>query len=187
LFSFSIIDNSQLSGRTVLDHAAFTETYPDFNPTLYIASRARNMGNDEISNLYDNKSSRKVKEGDVPSQVLGSDDEFWTTILNTDDYTPTDQQALFCPAMAVGYSLTEKDWGKFDVDKLISINWKDNATDELQIDLTQKMILVDLVKQYRFPGIQGGNMVRVKGEGLIILLYGPPGCGKTLTAGKFDC
>jgi hypothetical protein len=186
-FSVPIIDDIQLSGRTVLDHAAFTETYPDLDATLYSASMARNMGNDEASNIDDDKSSQPFKEGNVPPPVLNSQDDFWTTRKNTEDYIPTDHQALFCPAMALGYSLTEKDWGKFDIDKLINIDWKKNATDELQIDPAQKMILADLVKQYSFHGIRGNDMVRVKGEGLIILLYGPPGCGKTLTAGKCEC
>ncbi len=106
--------------------------------------------------------------------------DLWTC-FEKKDYSPTDAQALLCPASSPGYNLVKKDWGYFDIDLLEDIVWALNPLNELEIDPLRKEILRDLIMEHHSKP-WSNDIVSGKGEGLIFLLGGPPGCGKTLTA-----
>ena len=103
-----------------------------------------------------------------------------------DKFVPDNLQALLSPGVIPGYSLSEKFWGYFriDVATLEPIEWKDDPTRDLHIDSKHRRIIGDLIKHHRSQQGSVEDIVAEKGTGLIILLYGSPGCGKTLTAGK---
>ncbi|KAF1807836.1 P-loop containing nucleoside triphosphate hydrolase protein [Eremomyces bilateralis CBS 781.70] len=97
------------------------------------------------------------------------------------EFVPSPLQALICPAWSPGYSLSEKEWAYFDIKRAKAIDWKEDPIQELQLDDNERQILVDVVTEHLENGAFR-DVVGEKGQGLIILLYGPPGCGKTLTA-----
>lgn len=101
-------------------------------------------------------------------------------------YIPDNLQALLCPAMAPGFSFRDKLWGYFDVAKLNPIRWTEHPINALQLDLKYRNALSDLVKHYYTHDDKMNDVIVGKGKGLIFLLNGPPGCGKTLTAGKHE-
>jgi hypothetical protein len=88
----------------------------------------------------------------------------------------------FCPPEVRGYCLTSKRWVSFKVDGISSIEWNDTAYDRLVIAAPRKRLLKALVEEHRHQKAQTDDMIRGKGQGLILLLNGPPGTGKTLTA-----
>ena len=96
-----------------------------------------------------------------------------------------DLKALLSPGVTPGYSLLGKFWGYFQVNdaNLTPIEWKSDPVEDLQIDPKQKALISDMIKQYGSEQIRKSDIVAGKGNGLIILLHGKPGCGKTLTAG----
>lgn len=56
--------------------------------------------------------------------------------------------------------------------------------DSLLIQASQKKVVQALVRSHEFPS-SARDEVELKGKGLVILLHGSPGSGKTMTAGKF--
>lgn len=81
-----------------------------------------------------------------------------------------------------GYCLTSKSWATFDVQHVREIHWNEHAFDKLVMVPARKRLLESLVEEQRHHKKEFDDIVRGKGQGLIVLLYGPPGTGKTLTA-----
>jgi AAA+ superfamily predicted ATPase len=88
---------------------------------------------------------------------------------------------MFCPPFTIGYALDRKVWCRFFIDQLQPIEWRPNPMDELILPQQQKKVLQALVGSHRFPEQSRDEWV-TKGQGLIVLLHGSPGSGKTLTA-----
>ncbi|OJD32095.1 aaa family atpase [Diplodia corticola] len=108
-----------------------------------------------------------------------------------------DLQYQLCPPRLLGYALHDKHWAQLDVTKIEEIEkvGPDNAyTSELHLAGKEggkkvKDLLFRLVKQHGMDeagqssgGYNVDDIVENKGKGLVILLHGPPGVGKTLTA-----
>ncbi|KAF3074253.1 hypothetical protein CFAM422_003454 [Trichoderma lentiforme] len=92
----------------------------------------------------------------------------------------TDDQKLLVNPVLYGFSLGDKMWGAFAVTLLHDVEWNDNIFDDLVISDDQKQFMRALVESHSTSGFD--DFVRDKGRGLIGLLAGPPGVGKTLTA-----
>jgi SpoVK/Ycf46/Vps4 family AAA+-type ATPase len=99
------------------------------------------------------------------------------------DYKINDQQAVITPITVPGYSLEDKCWMEFDVEKLQEIEWEENCLLKLEVDPLIRDTLDVLVKQHTALSEGFKDVVAGKGQGLTVLLHGPPGSGKTLTAG----
>lgn len=101
----------------------------------------------------------------------------------TKEYEPlTDEQAMMTNATVRGYSFTNKRFLEFFVDKLSPIEWNTSCFDGLVLDPTIKKTVQALVSNHtrERPGFD--DIVKGKGQGLVCVLHGPPGVGKTLTA-----
>lgn len=118
-------------------------------------------------------------------------------------------QYMICPPRVLGYHLESKTWLELNVGKRLD-DGDDNdktvkkgelylsdmvhpirtkAFDKLQLAKTQKTLIKDLVQSHASgtnPKRLMDNIMEGKGRGLVILLHGPPGVGKTLTAGAFS-
>jgi hypothetical protein len=88
---------------------------------------------------------------------------------------------MLCPPYEYGFSLARKEWAKLLVDCLDEINWTENVWDSLIVGDRQKLVLQSLVSSHSYPD-DARDQMRQKGKGLVVLLYGTPGSGKTLTA-----
>jgi hypothetical protein len=94
---------------------------------------------------------------------------------------PEEYLSLAWPTL-VGFSLTSKSWGDVIVDGLKEIDFDESIFERLVLPDTRKQMIKALVKHTSCA--KGGfrDLVKGKGEGTVFLLYGDPGCGKTLTA-----
>ncbi|KAI0913045.1 P-loop containing nucleoside triphosphate hydrolase protein [Ustulina deusta] len=90
-------------------------------------------------------------------------------------------EPIFCPPFVIGYSLAKKEWCRFLVQNLRPVNWKDDAWDKLILEEEQKLVLQALVTSHSYPE-NARDQPEQKGKGLVILLHGSPGSGKTLSA-----
>ena len=88
---------------------------------------------------------------------------------------------MLCPPFVYGFSLARKEWCRFYLTLIREINWKKNRFDSLVMNDSQKKLLQALVSSHAFPDNPRDHMEQ-KGKGLVILLHGTPGSGKTLTA-----
>jgi len=106
-------------------------------------------------------------------------------------YLNEDQKVLL-PYKVYGFALRSRRWDAFDIDRLTDVEydsmsgWKD-----LVIDESIKNTVLALVQNHERPdgsseridgALSSVDLVQGKGKGLIILLHGEPGVGKTSTA-----
>ncbi|GAB1319609.1 Transitional endoplasmic reticulum ATPase 1 [Madurella fahalii] len=99
-----------------------------------------------------------------------------------------DDNYLIFPPRILGYATREKVWGQFSLDFVSDRAEKqpDKFNDNLQLDAKYKRLIKALVQSHELNTTERGkqveDVVQDKGKGLVLLLHGPPGVGKTLTA-----
>lgn len=97
-----------------------------------------------------------------------------------------DEDRLLTNATVRGFSFTHKRFLEFFVDKLSPIEWNTKCFDQLVLDPAPKRTVQALVSMHarRSKNEDGAfdDIVKGKGQGLVMVLHGPPGVGKTLTA-----
>ncbi|KZV69065.1 P-loop containing nucleoside triphosphate hydrolase protein [Peniophora sp. CONT] len=100
--------------------------------------------------------------------------------LRKDDLT--DDNYAICTPILLGFAFDRKSWGAFAMSRIKDVRWNDDAFGALVLGHKQKTLIHGLVRQHASK--EGGfdDIIEGKGKGLIGLLAGTPGCGKTLTA-----
>ncbi|KAK5936447.1 hypothetical protein PMZ80_011313 [Knufia obscura] len=97
---------------------------------------------------------------------------------------PEDKLVL-CPPTVLGFSLNDKFWGEYAVDHIQGIEPSSALFDHLSIPIRMKNTIRSLTRGHLGPlkdAKRSGSSMSVVGSGTRILLHGPPGVGKTLTA-----
>ncbi|KAI0854214.1 P-loop containing nucleoside triphosphate hydrolase protein [Daldinia vernicosa] len=90
-------------------------------------------------------------------------------------------EPMYCPPYTLGYSLGRKQWCRFYIDFIRDVQWDANAWDSLILPDKEKHLLRALISSHAYSKKPRDTMQQ-KGKGLVILLHGTPGSGKTLTA-----
>ncbi|RYP04766.1 hypothetical protein DL765_010066 [Monosporascus sp. GIB2] len=99
-------------------------------------------------------------------------------------HSPMDaNEYAICDYEIRGYCLRHNQWGKFAVELISDPKFEPEVFDGLILAEDCKQQLLSLVSVHNDERMNFDDLVRGKGKGLIFLLYGEPGVGKTLTAG----
>ncbi|KAK0371082.1 hypothetical protein CLIM01_11568 [Colletotrichum limetticola] len=93
-----------------------------------------------------------------------------------------DSEFLLCGSTVRGYSLKSKAWAKFTVDDVGEIEWNDTCASNLILPNGYKDLLLSLVEEQMLAEDGFDDFIEQKGQGLVLLLSGDTGVGKTLTA-----
>ncbi|KAL2794820.1 P-loop containing nucleoside triphosphate hydrolase protein [Aspergillus keveii] len=93
-----------------------------------------------------------------------------------------EDQVIFCAPGINGFSFTQKTWCQLAVDELTDVVWNMDAFKRLVMEENRRQLIHGLVKAHRQDDAAFDDIVENKGKGLIALLTGSPGVGKTLTA-----
>jgi len=98
-----------------------------------------------------------------------------------------EEQYLLCPPRVLGYHLKSRTWLELNIDEIevLEETTSDKAFQGLQLDQDHKDLIKRLVMSHSSTTDKAPIMrdiVQGKGNGLVMLLHGPPGVGKTLTA-----
>ncbi|KAI0555989.1 P-loop containing nucleoside triphosphate hydrolase protein [Xylaria curta] len=95
----------------------------------------------------------------------------------------TDEQCLLATPWVKGFDLKSKQWYELRVDELRPITWNDEAFDKLILPGDEKHLAWEFVEAKSLVQREEfDDFITDKGRGLIMLMFGPPGVGKTLTA-----
>ncbi|KAK0640835.1 ATPase [Cercophora newfieldiana] len=101
---------------------------------------------------------------------------------NKEAMLANEHDLVFISPLIDGYALKNKLWLSFFVEDIRPMVWNDQAFDHLVYDEQQKDLVLAFVENHNNTTPVPGDVIKGKGEGLIVLLSGPPGTGKTLTA-----
>jgi SpoVK/Ycf46/Vps4 family AAA+-type ATPase len=94
-----------------------------------------------------------------------------------------DELLLIANPVVLGFSFDEKGWLEFPVSCIHDVPWNDGAYDGLVLPGNKKGTVLAAVENHLDKKKKKNidNMIQGKGRGLVILLHGPQGTGKTLT------
>jgi SpoVK/Ycf46/Vps4 family AAA+-type ATPase len=95
--------------------------------------------------------------------------------------TVREPDPIQCPPYFIGFSLSRKEWCHFLVDSINEVQWNENVWKSLILEEQEKFVLRALVSSHMYHE-NPRDQPQQKGKGLVILLHGAPGSGKTLTA-----
>jgi hypothetical protein len=188
---YRVLIFSQQDGRIMLDHKLHTESNFYLTDKLIGANGftfADDSSLDRINRYY-----HAIRFGSFgrPGDVASRQGPSKRYILNNvqchhDDehYEMTDEEAWLCPARVRGFSLSTKKWAFFLVEKVRSVDFKEDAFCLLEMEPLLKDTVRALVEMHGTEMPQFDDFIAGKGKGIIMSLEGPPGAGKTLTAGE---
>ncbi|KAJ2992830.1 hypothetical protein NUW58_g2038 [Xylaria curta] len=129
-----------------------------------------------------------VQAGDSDEEWLEYDSEYDDERLEA--YTPTvrgrrplnREQLLLCTPIIRGYALRTKRWLEFFIDSVSEVTFGDHAFDSLVLPSGHKSLILAIAQTQVKKTDTFDDVISGKGRGVIMLLSGGPGIGKTLTA-----
>ncbi|OAL45779.1 P-loop containing nucleoside triphosphate hydrolase protein [Pyrenochaeta sp. DS3sAY3a] len=176
--AFGTKDKYNVKGRIIID----TYGWNRFNPTsaIFLAplhqKEAAHLGDHQ--NGYDDA----IDDYEEDDSGMPIDGQF----ADEDDaakHVPlTIEQKLICTPLLRGYSLKNKLWLNFFINCVKDIEWQKDAFDRLVLPKNQKELILGFTQSQREFRDNFDDVIEGKGKGMIILLCGPPGVGKTLTS-----
>ncbi|OJD32290.1 atpase aaa+ type core [Diplodia corticola] len=89
---------------------------------------------------------------------------------------------ITCAHDIPGYSFANGQWALFEVDKIEDVKFNDSAFDQLILPLDQKEMISSVVRVHSTRRVTFDDIISGKGKGIVFLLHGDAGVGKTLTA-----
>ncbi|KAL9027204.1 MAG: hypothetical protein Q9196_004243 [Gyalolechia fulgens] len=159
------------------------------------------MGFDWLNYRWSKKEENSVhfeplKPSDINEPEDNGGGELWKRYIDIDPLHKDteelgyleDRHYLLCPSIIRGFSLRDKQWETYDVDKLSDVKWEphDNALNDLVLEPHKKKQIKancrSAQSRQESPDLLEGQLGG-KGAGTVILLHGPPGVGKTYTVG----
>ncbi|KAJ7458501.1 P-loop containing nucleoside triphosphate hydrolase protein [Mycena latifolia] len=95
----------------------------------------------------------------------------------------TEEEKLLATNILRGFSFAEKKWFLLFIDGFSEIRWNEASFDRLVLaDSSKKLIRALVTSHLREEGNKFDDIIKGKGRGLVTVLHGSPGVGKTLTA-----
>ncbi|KAF3812163.1 hypothetical protein GCG54_00009848 [Colletotrichum gloeosporioides] len=94
----------------------------------------------------------------------------------------TDFRLSLCVPRVLGFNLKEKTWENFEVDRIHDIEWNTKPFESLVLPDGYKELILAFVESQVKDNDNFDDVINGKGGGLVALLAGAPGVGKTLTA-----
>jgi hypothetical protein len=94
--------------------------------------------------------------------------------------SPTLEDLMICDYQIPGFTLFDKKWCLFSVDLVELVQFNSKAFESLLLPQKRKELVHALVKNHGSGDFD--DFIKGKGKGLVFVLYGEPGVGKTFTA-----
>ncbi|TLD37248.1 Mitochondrial chaperone [Venturia nashicola] len=162
------------TGRIIVD----TESFNRFSP--YYARNVESFNQGDIEKLLAHKEANETRKesngfqsADEPILLKGDKEE---------QVQLTPYLRMLCRSRVRGYSLKTKKWLDFFVSLVTEIEWNNHAFENLVLPDQQKETVLAFSESQLLNSAAFDDVISGKGRGVIMLLSGPPGVGKTLTA-----
>lgn len=114
------------------------------------------------------------------------EDSYLSHAGSTDSTALTNDQLLLASSTVTAFKLKTKVWSDLEVDKILEVDWIPDLMSRLVLDQDIKDLIVALIDYKTTQAIDDkqnfDDFIPGKGKGIVMLLCGPPGVGKTLTA-----
>lgn len=188
--SMGQIEKYSIKGRVVVDGYGWNR----FNPNMSIYVTALHIKDNNAASGFGGGEAKDDVEydHDYDQGLANSDDDdggmpmdgFF--VEDDDDnaikFELTDEQRLVATPFVRGYALKEKIWLNFFVNAIQDITFNTKAFESLVLPSNQKELILGFTATQQSYRSQFDDVIEGKGRGIILLLCGPPGVGKTLTA-----
>ncbi|KAF2401891.1 P-loop containing nucleoside triphosphate hydrolase protein [Trichodelitschia bisporula] len=137
--------------------------------------------------VYDSSKTPRLVEVPIDGKEEDQREERLASLPCTDGEVPgrvfTEEELLIASSVVLGFSFSDKLWLEFSLSGVQDIPWNEEAFASLVLPHNQKHVVKALVSSHKFHATNTiDDVIRGKGKGLVFVLHGPPGVGKTLTA-----
>lgn len=133
--------------------------------------------------MIDMKTFRTIHGGNDESlglTLFGAERDNDAEVMRNDK-PPDDRYLYLLPPRIKGFNLRRKKWHDLAADRISDTIWNREAFKSLVMERRAKDLIQALVVS-QLETEKSTNLIAGKGNGLILLLHGGPGTGKTLTA-----
>ncbi|MCJ1262988.1 hypothetical protein MMC22_002858 [Lobaria immixta] len=117
-----------------------------------------------------------------PSQAVDLNPQTKIDITKDEHLKLSEEDFLICHHKMAGLALSNKRWCFFEIDNIKEIQYNPDAFETLVLPREQKETILSLVRVHADKRLAFDDIIKGKGKGMIFLLHGVPGVGKTLTA-----
>ncbi|OAG37067.1 hypothetical protein AYO21_08715 [Fonsecaea monophora] len=172
-----------VESRIIIDCDAHNRFLP--NNAVYFNSLFKSTN--QINGLLSDESEEQSEQFDFDGFLDNESDYLATPDSGDDACSPkhrplTMEELLLAVPYVRGYALKTKKWLWFYVDQVEEIKFADNAFASLVLPKEQKSLIRAFVESQVKYKDDFDDVITGKGRGMIMLLAGPPGVGKTLTS-----
>ncbi|KAK4149361.1 P-loop containing nucleoside triphosphate hydrolase protein [Chaetomidium leptoderma] len=177
-----------MTGRVIIDTHAYYYSNNYVKPDLWVLDTD---GSEDVAEPEEANSDSENENEECESDDGGQETTPETTPVANQTLPDkrvenlaklSDGHCLLTTPWLIGFDLKRKKWGRFLIDKLEDIEWNDKAFDNLVLPGGEKELAWEFVESKANSDDAMDDFVREKGRGIIILMFGPPGVGKTYTA-----
>lgn len=164
----------QVNGRIVVDAASFAR----FGEGS-VGSGNRLLGRWTFKDI---ERFRKYREGNGPSTGSGQGEGSSERDKKEDFIGLTPYHRMLANSRTSGYELKFRKWLEFEVDHIREVTFNKDVAKKLVLPDEQKELILAMAESQIEGGSGFDDVIKGKGKGVVCLLSGPPGVGKTLTA-----
>ncbi|KAK5950435.1 hypothetical protein OHC33_008654 [Knufia fluminis] len=194
--TLAMLERRESAATTVAEDGGRRSLLSNSNTYGTKRGHGRTGSGDSMSTATSATTSTTFSEGETGAGTDGRgsrDYRIWSGEMSTviglhaitsDPKSLSEQDLLICSPTVYGCSLKRKQWLEFAVAYTSDIDWDESSFGRLAIPADTKKAIQALSEAHlgRDSDVHFEDFVAGKGRGLIVLLHGSPGVGKTLTA-----